>query len=267
MDTSGVSRNLGTPQAPVNDLDRSPSMPNERLVSAIWENVRTSTIPPYVRDSSDVLRLPAFAFFTAHSACGRRSPGSRDTNLLGSPYTPRESGDHTPEPVSTANTAASWSYLTGVDMVGSRITGSVVALGNSVADGCGSTASANHRRPDRLTTPPAPTAPARAPRRAERRHQGQPRTAERHRPQRPAHLAPDRHGGHPRQSRSGGSRDRPHFDEAGPQTAAAKIDLHSPTEKDTHEHEISHTGWCRPGSETGACRLPRQHLQTVNRWS
>ncbi|GAA2246735.1 SGNH/GDSL hydrolase family protein [Streptomyces amakusaensis] len=44
----------------------------------------------------------------------------------------------------------SWHYLTGVDVLGPRTPGSVVALGDSLTDGTGSTADANRRWPDRL---------------------------------------------------------------------------------------------------------------------
>lgn len=87
-----------------------------------------------------------------------------DINLPGSRYTPHDSvpatyhrsalqtsflapaGDPTPEQISTATTG-SWYY--GVDVLGSRTAGSVVAQGDSITDGYGSTMSANHGR---LTT-------------------------------------------------------------------------------------------------------------------
>lgn len=44
----------------------------------------------------------------------------------------------------------SWYYVTGVDVLGTSAVGSVVALGDSITDGNGSTADANRRWPDRL---------------------------------------------------------------------------------------------------------------------
>ncbi|MFJ9908143.1 SGNH/GDSL hydrolase family protein [Streptomyces sp. NPDC101152] len=93
-----------------------------------------------------------------------------DANLLVSLYTPGDSGpatyhhsalqtsfiapagDHTADQAGAAytTTTGSWYYLTGVDVLGAPAAGSVVALGDSITDGSGSTASANHRWPDRL---------------------------------------------------------------------------------------------------------------------
>ncbi|MFI6934939.1 SGNH/GDSL hydrolase family protein [Streptomyces sp. NPDC050287] len=93
-----------------------------------------------------------------------------DANLLVSLYTPNDSGPATyhrsalqtsflaPDGNHTADqdgaayttTTGSWYYLTGVDVLGAPAAGSVVALGDSITDGSGSTASANHRWPDRL---------------------------------------------------------------------------------------------------------------------
>ncbi|MEU5593000.1 SGNH/GDSL hydrolase family protein [Streptomyces sp. NPDC020298] len=93
-----------------------------------------------------------------------------DANLLVSLYTPHDSGpatyhrsglqtsflapagDHTADQDGASYTRAtgSWYYLTGVDVLGAPAAGSVVALGDSITDGSGSTSSANHRWPDRL---------------------------------------------------------------------------------------------------------------------
>ncbi|MFJ8143151.1 SGNH/GDSL hydrolase family protein [Streptomyces sp. NPDC096013] len=93
-----------------------------------------------------------------------------DTNLLLSLYTPADSGpatyhrsalqtsfpapggDHTADQGGTAYTATTgfWYYLTGVDVLGARAARSVVALGDSITDGSGSTSNAKHRWPDRL---------------------------------------------------------------------------------------------------------------------
>ncbi|MGW7755701.1 SGNH/GDSL hydrolase family protein [Streptomyces violaceusniger] len=93
-----------------------------------------------------------------------------DANLLVTLYTPADSGpatyhhsalqtsflapdgDHTAEESGAAYTAttSSWYYVTGVDVLGAPAAGSVVALGDSITDGSGSTSSANRRWPDRL---------------------------------------------------------------------------------------------------------------------
>ena len=48
------------------------------------------------------------------------------------------------------STVGNWYYVTGVDVLGATGAGSVVALGDSITDGTGSTFSANRRWPDRL---------------------------------------------------------------------------------------------------------------------
>jgi lysophospholipase L1-like esterase len=93
-----------------------------------------------------------------------------DSNLLISLHTPADSGpatyhrsalqanflarkgNRTAQESGTAYTATvgNWYYVTGVDVLGSPAVGSVVALGDSLTDGTGSTFSANHRWPDRL---------------------------------------------------------------------------------------------------------------------
>jgi lysophospholipase L1-like esterase len=47
-------------------------------------------------------------------------------------------------------TLGNWYYVTGVDVLGAPAAGSVVALGDSLTDGSGSTFGANRRWPDRL---------------------------------------------------------------------------------------------------------------------
>ncbi|MEV8030582.1 SGNH/GDSL hydrolase family protein [Streptomyces sp. NPDC086182] len=97
-------------------------------------------------------------------------PVPADANLLVSVHTPADSGpatyhrsalqanfiaprgDRTAEESGAAytTTVASWYYVTGVDVLGPFAAGSVVALGDSITDGSGSSAGANHRWPDRL---------------------------------------------------------------------------------------------------------------------
>jgi len=76
---------------------------------------------------------------TYHRAAGQanyRAPsGDRAADVDGSAYT---------------TTTTSWYYVTGVDVLDAPAAGSVVALGDSLTDGNGSTRDANHRWPDRL---------------------------------------------------------------------------------------------------------------------
>ncbi|MFF4535607.1 GDSL-type esterase/lipase family protein [Streptomyces aureus] len=93
-----------------------------------------------------------------------------DANLLVSVHTPGGSGpvayhrsalqtnfvapvgDTTAEESGAGYTATvgSWYYVTGVDVLGAPAAGSVVALGDSITDGTGSSPDANHRWPDLL---------------------------------------------------------------------------------------------------------------------
>ncbi|MET8854975.1 SGNH/GDSL hydrolase family protein [Streptomyces sp. NPDC004579] len=93
-----------------------------------------------------------------------------DANLLVSVHTPADSGpatyhrsalqanfvapggDRTAQESGAAYTTrvGSWYYVTGVDVLGASAAGSVVALGDSITDGTGSSSDANHRWPDRL---------------------------------------------------------------------------------------------------------------------
>ncbi|MEW1640923.1 SGNH/GDSL hydrolase family protein [Streptomyces sp. NPDC091219] len=76
---------------------------------------------------------------TYHRAAGQtnyRAPqGNRTADEDGSAYTA---------------TTTSWYYVTGVDVLDAQAAGSVVAFGDSLTDGNGSTRDANHRWPDRL---------------------------------------------------------------------------------------------------------------------
>uniref|UniRef100_A0AAU3I4J3 SGNH/GDSL hydrolase family protein n=1 Tax=Streptomyces sp. NBC_01393 TaxID=2903851 RepID=A0AAU3I4J3_9ACTN len=93
-----------------------------------------------------------------------------DANLLVSVHTPADSGpatyhrsalqanfvapgaDRTAQESGAAytTTVSSWYYVTGVDVLAAPAAGSVVALGDSITDGTGSSFDANHRWPDRL---------------------------------------------------------------------------------------------------------------------
>ncbi|MER5668751.1 SGNH/GDSL hydrolase family protein [Streptomyces mirabilis] len=97
-------------------------------------------------------------------------PIPADANLLISVHTPADSGpatyhrsafqanflaregDRTADEPGSAYTVTldNWYYVTGVDVLGAPAAGSVVALGDSLTDGTGSTSSANRRWPDLL---------------------------------------------------------------------------------------------------------------------
>ncbi|MER6913398.1 SGNH/GDSL hydrolase family protein [Streptomyces sp. NPDC000594] len=140
---------LQTPGAP-----RSPAAVPGSLRPATFRGAASVTVPPGRDLLSDPVRL--------------RVPAA--ANLLVTLYTPEDSGpatqhrsalqtnflargaDHTADETGTPYTltTTSWHYLAGVDVAGSGARGSVVALGDSITDGSGSTSGANRRWPDRL---------------------------------------------------------------------------------------------------------------------
>lgn len=107
------------------------------------EDLVTDAVPLAVPDAADLLVTvhtpddsgPA----TYHRAAGQtnyRTPGGNwAADSDGAAYT---------------TTTTSWYYVTGVDVLDAPAAGSVVAFGDSLTDGNGSTRDTNHRWPDRL---------------------------------------------------------------------------------------------------------------------
>ncbi|WP_405990010.1 SGNH/GDSL hydrolase family protein [Streptomyces sp. NBC_00986] len=107
------------------------------------QDLVSDPVPLAVPDAADLLVTvhtpdnsgPA----TYHRAAGQTNylapQGNRTADIDGSAYTA---------------TTTSWYYVTGVDVLDAPAAGSVVALGDSLTDGNGSTRDANHRWPDRL---------------------------------------------------------------------------------------------------------------------
>ncbi|MFF1682516.1 SGNH/GDSL hydrolase family protein [Streptomyces sp. NPDC058256] len=149
LQLGAVTLALQEPGAP-----RSPKAVAGSMRTATFGGARTVTIPAGKDLVTDPLYLPIPA----------------DANLLVSVHTPADSGpatyhrsaiqanfvapkgNRTAEESGTAYTTAigNWYYVTGVDVLGTSAAGSVVALGDSITDGTGSSFSANHRWPDRL---------------------------------------------------------------------------------------------------------------------
>ncbi|WP_329362732.1 SGNH/GDSL hydrolase family protein [Streptomyces sp. NBC_01483] len=141
----------------------SPNAAPGSLRVATFAGRRSVTIPVGQDMVSDPVDLPIPA----------------DANLLVSVHTPADSGpatyhrsafqanflarqgDRTADEPGTAYTVTlgNWYYVTGVDVLDAPAAGSVVAFGDSLTDGTGSTSSANRRWPDllaaRLRTLPA----------------------------------------------------------------------------------------------------------------
>ncbi|WP_327400392.1 SGNH/GDSL hydrolase family protein [Streptomyces sp. NBC_01288] len=109
----------------------------------VGEDLVSDPVPLAVPDGADLLVTvhtpddsgPA----TYHRAAGQTNylapQGNWAADVDGSAYTA---------------TTTSWYYVTGVDVLDAPAAGSVVALGDSLTDGNGSTRDANHRWPDRL---------------------------------------------------------------------------------------------------------------------
>ena len=120
---------------------------------------RAITIPPGAQALSDPVRLPVRAAQDlAVSVFVPRLTGPatyhplavQDSFLSGA-----GSGDTTARPDAAAypTTISCWMFVAGVDVPkASRITGSVVALGDSITDGAGSATNANHRWPNILAS-------------------------------------------------------------------------------------------------------------------
>ncbi|MBV9880030.1 MAG: SGNH/GDSL hydrolase family protein [Gemmatirosa sp.] len=92
---------------------------------------------------------------------------SRASSMHGAAYQTSyvsSAGDQTAAaPFPVERTITQWQFLAGVDVVNARASGAVVAIGNSITDGAGSTRDANARWPDglarRLLASGAPGAP------------------------------------------------------------------------------------------------------------
>ncbi|MEV4004271.1 SGNH/GDSL hydrolase family protein [Actinomadura sp. NPDC049753] len=104
--------------------------------------------------ASDRVRLPFRAprslTITLYLA-GPTGPATFHENGLATTY--RATGDHTADVDAGAfagETSHSYYFLAGVDVRGGHGRGTVVAFGDSITDGHGSTPGANHRYPDRL---------------------------------------------------------------------------------------------------------------------
>jgi lysophospholipase L1-like esterase len=132
----------------------SPAAVRGTMRDVTFGRSRSATVPAGADLSSDPVPLPVRA----------------DTDLLVTLYLPTVSGpvtthplaeqtsffavdgDHAPDVAGTAYTGRTsrWYYLTGIDVVAPPARGSVVTFGDSITDGAGSTAGANHRWPDLL---------------------------------------------------------------------------------------------------------------------
>lgn len=144
-----VTLALQEPGAP-----NSPGALPGSLRTATFGGARTVIVPAGQDRVTDpvALRVPANSnllvtlYTPDDSGPATHHRSARQTNFLA------PQGNRAAEEDGSAYTTAigSWYYVTGVDVLGSSAAGSVVALGDSITDGSGSTVDANRRWPDRL---------------------------------------------------------------------------------------------------------------------
>ncbi|GHD90690.1 SGNH/GDSL hydrolase family protein [Streptomyces naganishii] len=124
------------------------------LRAAVFRGARTVTVPPGRDVVSDPVRLavPAAAdlLVTVYTP-GDSGPATYHRTALRTGYV-APGGDRAADADGSAYTVTTthWYYVTGVDVLGARAAGSVVAFGDSLTDGTGSTFDTGRRWPDRL---------------------------------------------------------------------------------------------------------------------
>jgi lysophospholipase L1-like esterase len=115
---------------------------------------RSTTIPAGQETSSDaasLLTAPLESLTVTLFFAEATGPATFHENGLTTTY--RAAGDHRFDQGGGAFagvTTASWYYLSGVEASGGRVKGTVVAFGDSITDGYGSTADTDNRYPDVL---------------------------------------------------------------------------------------------------------------------
>ncbi|MEU2356089.1 GDSL-type esterase/lipase family protein [Streptomyces misionensis] len=124
------------------------------LRAATFRGAATATVPPGGETVSDPVRLsvPAAAdlLVTVYTP-ENDGRATYHATALQTSYVAADGAGHAADTDGSAyrTTLTCWYYVTGVDVLG-RATGSVVAFGDSLTDGTGSTPDANRRWPDRL---------------------------------------------------------------------------------------------------------------------
>ncbi|KUN04746.1 SGNH hydrolase [Streptomyces yokosukanensis] len=122
--------------------------------TATFQGAPTATVPPGQDAVTDPLPLsvPAAAdlLVTVYTP-GNDGPATVHQTALQTNYIAPAGAGRAADEVGAAytTTANRWYYVTGVDVLGDTA-GSIVAFGDSLTDGNGSTPDANHRWPDRL---------------------------------------------------------------------------------------------------------------------
>ncbi|WP_327698436.1 SGNH/GDSL hydrolase family protein [Streptomyces sp. NBC_00459] len=144
---------------------KSPDAVPGSMRTATFAGAPTVTIPAGEERVTDVVKLAVPAdtslLVTVHTP-GDSGPATyhrtaKQTNFLAPSgvWAAAEDGD------AYTRTLSSWYYVTGVDVLDAPAAGSVVALGDSLTDGGGTTSDTNRRWPDRLADRLAALPPAR----------------------------------------------------------------------------------------------------------
>ncbi|MFJ7150432.1 GDSL-type esterase/lipase family protein [Streptomyces sp. NPDC100445] len=124
------------------------------LRAATFHGSPRATVPPGADTVTDPVPLPVRAgadlLVTVHTPRDD-GPATYHRTALQTSYLARAGAGHAADEDGTAYTAttAHWYYVTGVDVRGTA-RGSIVAFGDSLTDGTGSTPDTNRRWPDRL---------------------------------------------------------------------------------------------------------------------
>ncbi|TWV44536.1 SGNH/GDSL hydrolase family protein [Streptomyces misionensis] len=124
------------------------------LRTATFRGAATVTVPPGGETVSDPVRLTVRAAADLLVTVYTPEDDGRATyhaTALQTGYVAAEGAGHAADTDGSAyrTTLTCWYYITGVDVLGGA-TGSVVAFGDSLTDGTGSTPDTNRRWPDRL---------------------------------------------------------------------------------------------------------------------
>ncbi|MER5767176.1 SGNH/GDSL hydrolase family protein [Streptomyces sp. NPDC001985] len=136
-------------------LPKSPEAAPGTMRRAYFDGARAVTVPTgrdLVTDPVP-MTVPAGAnlLITVYTPTAA-GPATQHRSAVQTNFLAPGAGDRTADEGGAAytTTTGSWHYVTGVDVLSPRTPGSVVALGDSITDGSGSTNSANRRWPDRL---------------------------------------------------------------------------------------------------------------------
>ncbi|MEU1401033.1 SGNH/GDSL hydrolase family protein [Streptomyces sp. NPDC005728] len=124
------------------------------LRTATFDGAPTAIVPPGQDLLTDPVPLPVPAaadLLVTVLTPVDSGPATYHRTALQTSYLARAGAGHAADENGSVYTAAiaSWYYVTGIDVLGPTA-GSVVAFGDSLTDGTGSTPDTNHRWPDRL---------------------------------------------------------------------------------------------------------------------